>query len=653
MSRPIVQNKIQKSTLYRVVFDAVAVRYLVAFMFMFFVMHPAVPAFASEDAPEEVVVEQEPEVVEEVADDKPEPEVSSESDGVPEVAVVPDLEESSAESVQESEVPDLSEEESEEGEGPSGSEVAVDTEEEPAEEVPSEESQQEETQVVESIADTPTASSDGGSGSSSDAPTEDEVSESNGVEETSAEDDLEAMSKLLASAAEETDEENVVPDESEVDGASTSTASQDISEDDVQNVASTTDAVEDIVQTPEQITDTETPQEIVNEEPADESEVVEEMKVQEESEQVETTDEPVENEPIQLLTNDQNRYQFGDSECVSVGEGAFYCSKITDTHAQDVDGVYAESDADGDREIFLRKGGAIIKITDNLFEDAAPSYDTTTDEIVFHRLIEGRYQIIRYSLDTKEETQLTASRENSMEPVQVDGVVVWQQWVTDNWEIALLESGDVTVITGNGQHDVAPTIRDGYVMWHTTDASGEKLLSVYEIATGISSSVSDPDGGHVENPRFVLVYDTTFDNGDVVTKEYDPKTGEVRPIGTNPSVPLPAELPPPDGMDETSALLNIKTSSRDEGVEDFDVASLSKQTSSSTPDISIDASATTTEQSTIGDVVDVSTLDLATSTSEVLELTDFDLIVEPYMEATSTTDSIQETEAATSSESGA
>ena len=134
------------------------------------------------------------------------------------------------------------------------------------------------------------------------------------------------------------------------------------------------------------------------------------------------------------------------------------------------------------------------------------------------------------------------------------------------------------------------------------------------------------------------MYDTTYENGDVVTKEYDPKTGEVRPIGTSPSLPLPAELPSPYGLGETGVLLNVKTSSRGEGVEEFSTASSSKTTASTTPAVSTDGPETTTQKSIIDDVVNTSTLDLATSTSEILELTDFDLIVEPYIQASSTTE---------------
>ena len=73
--------------------------------------------------------------------------------------------------------------------------------------------------------------------------------------------------------------------------------------------------------------------------------------------------------PIQLLTNDGNRHQFADTQCVSVGNGAFYCSK--DKAGADLapkEGVYAEQDSDGDLEIFFNHNGNTHKITDNLYK---------------------------------------------------------------------------------------------------------------------------------------------------------------------------------------------------------------------------------------------------------------------------------------------
>lgn len=355
---------------------------------------------------------------------------------------------------------------------------------------------------------------------------------------------------------------------------------------------------------------------------------------------------------VASVTNDENRHQFSETECVSVGDGSYYCSKLKASEEFHTSEFFTAKDSDGDLEIFINTSGEVKQVTHNLYDDGAPHYDSLNNELVFHRLLDGRYQIMHLDLDTNEEIQLTDTRENNMEPQQADDLIVWQYWVNDNWEIALHENGETRIITNNSYHDVAPTVRDGFIMWHTTSMDGEKLLTVYEIATGESTVINDPDGGHVENPRFVLVYDTEYDNGDVVTKEYDPATGSIRPLGSEPA-PLPPELPPTDSTGETRAIIQNKTNTGKDELAEF----LTKPASSSSPETTQATATTSSESGSIGSdsTLDVSastttpateeknaeqTLDLSTTTTNsALELTDYDLIIEPYEAVSTTSDS--------------
>lgn len=341
--------------------------------------------------------------------------------------------------------------------------------------------------------------------------------------------------------------------------------------------------------------------------------------------------------------NDSNRYQFSVDECVSVGDGSFYCNKSNGLSASLEDGVYAEADDGGDREIYLRLDGEVTKITDNEYDEASPQLDQVRGQIVWHRLISGRYQIIQYDIETGVEKQLTDSAQNNMEPTQNAGIAVWQTWSNDNWDIALYEDGEINIISENQQHDVAPEIRNGYVIWHTTDSEGQKLLTVYELATGVTSSIADPDGGHVENPRFVLVYDTEYENGDKVTKQYDPETGEIIPVSSQPATPLP-DLPDPEPAGEETALLTNKNpNSKEDGEGLIDLPAGGNGTSSTT-------GATITDTSIGGSEVSINTEDVVVASTspgvaeEPLPLTEFDLIVEPF----STTSSAQETDTGSS-----
>jgi len=340
--------------------------------------------------------------------------------------------------------------------------------------------------------------------------------------------------------------------------------------------------------------------------------------------ETEATTSPEVMEAHAVQFNDLNRYQFGEQECVSVGDGAFYCTKaeVESSSSIKTDGVYSEPDEGGDAEIFMRKNGIVKKITDNNYDDLSPYYDAYSDSIVWHQLKQGRYEIMSYDIKTQTESQVTFNTTNDMEAVRFGEYTVFQRWLGDNWEIILSKNGEEKQLSHSANHDLAPSIRDGYVIWHTRVKGEPNMLSVYELETGYTSTISDPDGGHVANPRFVLVYDTSFDNGDVITKEYDPKTGEVRPVGSVPA-PIVPNIPSSDATGETRALIGSKTTMREESLTEGE----SPTVSSSTPQSS-GIHASSTSVATIGEDA-IPVLDLASS-SAPLPLDDFDIIVDPF-----------------------
>jgi len=333
---------------------------------------------------------------------------------------------------------------------------------------------------------------------------------------------------------------------------------------------------------------------------------------------VETVSEVVDDVPASDIHNSNlNRYQFSESECVMVGDGSFYCSKTE--IARDVGkttNLEARLDEEGDSEIYLTINNEVIQLSDNQVDDASPKYDPLSESVVWHRLIDGRYQIVAYDLNTKTEVILSNNNVNNMEPDRSGKYTVWQRWVDDNWEIILFDGETEKQITNNQKHDVAPNVRGEYVIWHTNDGNGERKVGVYEIETGLISEIADPEGGIVQNPRFVLVYDTKFENGDVITKGYDFGSGEVVPLSAVPA-DLPDQLPSPDQTGETRALIQTKSTSREEG----EVAS---------DDLDYNPIASTTETA-IDTETSTSTIDLsATPNDEIIELNEFDLVITPY-----------------------
>jgi hypothetical protein len=271
-----------------------------------------------------------------------------------------------------------------------------------------------------------------------------------------------------------------------------------------------------------------------------------------------TTTESVEPDPdavaVHTVTNDANRYSFSDNECVVVGDGSFYCAKSEPvSDVTQTDRIFAASDQSGDKEIFIEKDGTVIAFTDNAVDDDAPYYDETSDAIVWHRLIDGRYQIVSRVLDAAAEELLTQTSYNNMEPSRYGDAIVWQAWIQNGWEIMLYDDGTTVQITNNDIPDIAPDINAQYIVWQSQE-DGVWNAKVYDRITGDIETIADTEGMGVENARFVLVYDTLYENGDIETRGYDPRTKQSVPLGARPA-PMPTKLPEPEQTGEDRALV--------------------------------------------------------------------------------------------------
>jgi hypothetical protein len=272
------------------------------------------------------------------------------------------------------------------------------------------------------------------------------------------------------------------------------------------------------------------------------------------------------------MVTEENYFQFSKQSCVAVGDGTYHCT-TKDKVALDPDSaVYAEQDATGDMEIYMRTSkGDVKQITDNDFDDTSPDMDLASMRVVWQRLIDGRYQIISYDIEEREETQLTFSRTNSMEPKVAKEGVVWQAWDGNDWEIIFFDGKFTDQVTDNEIQDVTPVIEEGYVLWSLLGGEASEAR-VYSIESGEMMTITGHDGGAVANPRFVLVYDTKFDNGDVVTQGFDPVTGLASPISAQPAE-LPFDIPEADPVGEIRALIQNKSTQKDKEVITVPVSS--------------------------------------------------------------------------------
>ena len=296
--------------------------------------------------------------------------------------------------------------------------------------------------------------------------------------------------------------------------------------------------------------------------------------------------------------SDENRYQFSRQDCIEVGDGAYYCSEITEAKTYIEDGVYAAPDKDGDEEIFVRVHGEEVQLTHNTVDDNSPYYDALSNRVVWHQSVNDRYQILSYSLSDNETSQLTSSSYNNMEPVADGDTTLWQAWIGNNWEIMMHDGQDTFQLTSNDMHDVAPHIRGGYIVWQTQFADGWKV-AVYNDATKKIDYIDSEQGfGMAENPRFVLVFDQVDGNGDVKTLGYDFDTKSTIHLGSIPQE-LPEELPEPEQTGETRALVQSKPSGK-EGDEDGPVINPNALPNN---DAATNNATSTTAISTVSDLV--------------------------------------------------
>ncbi len=320
-----------------------------------------------------------------------------------------------------------------------------------------------------------------------------------------------------------------------------------------------------------------------------------------------STDDQV--EEAVTVTNSDTEFTFNRNECTTLASGSFYCLKA-DTELLE-DALFAAPDSDGDLEIYLVRDGLQSQVTSNLVDDAAPFYDQNSDTIVWHRLIDDRYQVISYDISSGVETQLTSGEANSMEPTRQGKYTVWQNWSNNNWNIVLFDGKEQKTITESSAHDIAPYVHGSLVVWNRYSSGQDKTIEMYDMISETYVTVDDPEGLSVTNPRMVFVYDSLHPNGDVVTKGYDMISRKFIQLDTLPRQ-LPDEIPESESTGETRALIQSKPSVKsDESIHNTATStgstppSLPPPSASSSDPMTLDltlASSTTTDTISILDV---------------------------------------------------
>jgi len=281
-------------------------------------------------------------------------------------------------------------------------------------------------------------------------------------------------------------------------------------------------------------------------------------------------------EELNVAQNLTNKYMFGEGDCTLVSDGEFYC--VSDDAPRYYEGdarVYVEKDHEGDREVYYFNGVEVKRITNNGYDDFAAVFDEDTMRIVWQAMINDRLQIFVHELPTNTTRQITTSRQNSSNPDILGDTVVWQEWVDTNWEIMMTDVDnngaefEIERLTDNVVHDMFPQMYDDLITWQHEKGTSWEVV-VYDMRTGKTTTLEKSEDTKYENPRFVLLFDSRHDNGDIETIGYDLDSGEMMELGTRtnkqPVVPVtPADETQDALAREAASSTQIKIGREDNG----------------------------------------------------------------------------------------
>ena len=303
-----------------------------------------------------------------------------------------------------------------------------------------------------------------------------------------------------------------------------------------------------------------------------------------EEEEIISTEEVITENAIPVFTTPeeptpiaQPKVFFKDNECTETDDGGYYCisKNLGSTTTAPVlsPRVYSEVLANG-KEIYYEDVNGKVQITQNEYDDDAPSYDERNGIILWHALINGRYQIMSFERNSSSTgiRQLTNTSYNNTNPYVSGKGAVWQGWVNDNWEIFYVKdvtapSFEIRQITSISQNDMFPNLSEKFITWQSFFEETWHVF-VYDIETGETSQITKTINGKYENPRFALLFEKRDENGMVQTIGYDIASGKEIPIshGNSPSSPL--SLPQADNdkampFPASTGTTTVKTTEKD------------------------------------------------------------------------------------------
>lgn len=265
--------------------------------------------------------------------------------------------------------------------------------------------------------------------------------------------------------------------------------------------------------------------------------------------------------------------------CTTFGDGSYFCENPASgtpgiyTPAAPYFNVYAAKDAAGYQEIYMQDGSQISQLTQTNYDNVQPAWNKNGSLIVWQGLVDERWQIFLYDVETGATQELTSGDESSISPAIEGSNIAWQGWdaAGNNWEIYLampLDAGmdgttqtatssparasgwNVREITHDSWAHVEPTLAGGLLAWQEY-RSGTWQIFVDDLASGGISQVSEGSGTN-SNPQFLLAWTNEAD-GTTTALAYDVTSGKVSPLAAPPA-PAPISLPQSSSGKNNAAL---------------------------------------------------------------------------------------------------
>lgn len=111
----------------------------------------------------------------------------------------------------------------------------------------------------------------------------------------------------------------------------------------------------------------------------------------------------------------------------------------------------------------------------------------------------------------------------AMRPRVSKGIVVWQQWLNKNWEIAAWRDGEVFVMTNDLKPDIEPDIFYDMLVWTRTDPGPINRVITKDLRTGDEAYLDSKSRGQIR-PRFLndgTLHWYAFEDEGYVKREYN------------------------------------------------------------------------------------------------------------------------------------